>query len=90
MNAIESEHRDIVQSAQSNVLTNIYQEKFNMAVWQRTLPIGLTTDVAYLLQKDSTFQHAAFIFLETIQEQVSQLFNSLKPQITVFQGVKTP
>lgn len=47
--------RTISQSKQASVLSNIFQEKHNLAIWQRTLPPTLLTSINAFLLSNSKF-----------------------------------
>ena len=50
--AIEESRVDVAQpiDTKSSILTEIYQAKYNIAIWQRELPTGMTDAINYMLQ----------------------------------------
>ncbi len=47
--------RTVSQSTQTKVLSDIYQEEHNLAIWERTLPPTLLTAIDAFLLSNSTF-----------------------------------
>ncbi|MEP4889510.1 MAG: DUF1826 domain-containing protein [Aliiglaciecola sp.] len=62
--------RHSVCSDDINVLTRIYEQNVNIAIWQRQLSAAVIADVENLLETTSSLNKSAFIHAKTINEDI--------------------
>ncbi|MGJ8580834.1 MAG: DUF1826 domain-containing protein [Psychromonas sp.] len=68
---------DVVESVlplpignQSSVLTDIYQPENNIAIWQRTLPIEMTTSIQEMLQNSKPLALVKYVTPDDVAEWI--------------------
>ena len=74
--------RSMSQSTQAKVLSDIYHEEHNLAIWQRTLPPTLLTAIDAFLLSNSTFSCTLAVTpdnaLSTVKEALKSAENSVE------------
>ncbi len=70
--------RTISQSKQAKVLSNIFQEKHNLAIWQRTLPPTLLTAINAFLLSNSTFSCTLAVTPDNAHSTVKEVLKRSK------------
>ena len=74
--SIVEKYRRAVTSKEPDILSDIYQEQTNIAIWQRNLTNSLKSSVAELLSSNSNYQTAMSVSPQSVISSLNDSFGS--------------
>lgn len=74
--------RHMAHGKQPTVLSDIYQEKINIAIWKRTRPDTLKYSVKEFLSLNPTFQKEMILTPQDALSRVNESFNNNMPEVS--------